>query len=304
MRASMKQLIDKAIIFECYLPNKKETISQSPISTFADACFRVNTDPEVAEVIYNNIVEYAIGEFEIDYNNIDGEHMRALCQNLRFDEDDKLETKKKYGLYGEVLLYAILYTRMKAEVLISKGYFYSPLEKAEAKGYDAFHLVQRGNRVQLWFGEAKFRVDYRKPIKEVLSNLKKTMSSDYFGRNILAIIKQKQNITSGADIIDLLRPITESWKQQVVINVKEELIKNNITLVYPILIAYQQPNSSYFDGIRTCIDYIHEYLHANAIIIPEELIVKLFFIFLPVNNVGEIKEAVITWISEKKPLIP
>ncbi len=54
MRASLKQQIDKAIHIACYLPHKPETITNAYFPK-RDACFRVNTEPEVAEVIYNNM---------------------------------------------------------------------------------------------------------------------------------------------------------------------------------------------------------------------------------------------------------
>lgn len=87
-------------------------------------------------------------------------------------------------------------------MLISKGYFYSPLEKGEPKGFDAYHLIQHDDKVELWFGEAKFRKDYIKPIDEVLSGFSKTTSEGYFSDNVLAIVKE--NTTYQMDNILLI----------------------------------------------------------------------------------------------------
>ena len=90
---------------------------------------------------------------------------------------------------------------------------------------DAYHLIQHDDKVELWFGEAKFRKDYKKPIDEVLSGFSKTTSEGYFSDNVLAIVKEKHNISNGRDIIDKLTPITQTWKKSVLINIGEELEK-------------------------------------------------------------------------------
>ena len=52
-----------------------------------------------------------------------------------------------------------------------------------------------------------------------------------------------------------------------------------------------------------CIDYIaSEYARLN-IVIPSSFDYRLFFIFLPLSKVREIKESVIRWIDTNEPLI-
>ena len=305
MRASIQNLIKKSIFIECTLPNAEQDICKTKYTTAEDFCLNKDTDDSIAQIIYNNIVEYAIGEFEIDYNNLDEELCRAIAENLRYNEKAAHTSKMRYGLYGEVLLYSVLISLFSTDVLISKGYFYSPLEKGEPKGFDAYHLIQHDDKVELWFGEAKFRNDYKKPIDEVLEGFSKTTSKDYFKDNVLAIVKEKHNISIGGDIIDKLTPITQSWKKRVQINISEELTKYSAELVYPIMIAYQQPKRcSYFEGIKKCIDYIEEQFNSGKFSINTTFPIKVFFMFLPVDDVKRIKEQVIEWISSKEPLIP
>ena len=80
---------------------------------------------------------------------------KAIKLKLRYDKEDESSTKLQYGFYGEVLLDLFLRNYFHTDVLIARGYFYSPLEKAEAKGFDAFHLVDNNGILELWFGEAK-----------------------------------------------------------------------------------------------------------------------------------------------------
>lgn len=304
MRASIQNLIKKSIFIECTLPNTEHSICKTKYTTTEDFCLTKSSDDSIAQIIYNNIVEYAIGEFDIDYNNLDEELCRAIAENLKFDEEANYTSKLRYGFYGEVLLYSLLINLFSTDVLISKGYFYSPLEKGEPKGFDAYHLIQHDDKVELWFGEAKFRKDYRKPIDEVLSGFSKTTSEGYFSDNVLAIVKEKHNISNGKYIIDKLTPITKTWKKSISINIAEELEKNSAELVYPIMITYQQPkHCDYYDGVKKCINYIEEQFNSGRYTINTTFPIKVFFMFFPVDDVKKIKEQVIEWISNKEPLI-
>ena len=304
MRTSIQNLIRNSIFIECTLPSAEQNICKTRYTTAEDFCLSSNSDDSIAQVIYNNIVEYAIGEFDIDYQNLDEELCRAIAENLRFDEEADQTTKLQYGFYGEVLLYSLLVNLFKTDVLISKGYFYSPLEKGEPKGFDAYHLIQHDDKVELWLGEAKFRSEYRRPINEVLSGFSKTTTEGYFRDNVLAIVKEKHNISKGHDVIDKLTPITQTWKKNVSINIVEELEKHHIELVYPIMIAYQQPKRcTYYEGIKKCIDYIQEQFNAGKYKVNTSFPIKVFFMFFPVDDVKQIKEQVVKWISAKEPLI-
>ena len=304
MREPIQTLIKNSIFIECTLPNTEHDMCKTNYTTAEDFCINKRSDEDVAKIIYNNVVEYAIGEFDINYENLDEELCRAIAENLKFDEEAKHVTQLRYGFYGEVLLYSLLVTLFSTDVLISKGYFYSPLEKGEPKGFDAYHLIQHDDKVELWLGEAKFRNDYKKPIDEVLSGFSKTTSEGYFRDNVLAIVKEKHNISNGLNVIDKLTPITQTWKKNVLINITEELGKNNVELVYPIMIAYQQPKScDYYAGVKKCVDYIEQQFKTGKYSVNTSFPIKIFFMFFPVEDVKRIKEQVIEWISKKEPLI-
>ena len=304
MRKAIDDLIKKSIFIECFLPNAEHDICQSKYTNGIDYCLNKDTDESLAKIIYNNIVEYALGEFEINYENLNEEQCRAIAQNLRYDEDASSTQKLRYGFYGEVLLYSILVTVFWAHIIISKGYFYSPLEKSEPKGFDAYHLIQLDDKVELWLGEAKFRKDYSSSIAEVITKFPKTTSETYFKDNVLAIVKEKHNISTGEEIIDKLTPIVEEWKNKVLINIADELAKNNITLVYPVMIAFQKNKTDdYFDSIKRCVEEIEKLYNEGKYNVCTSLKIKVFFMFLPVDDVKNIKEKVIEWISNKEPLI-
>ncbi len=300
MRDSLKEFIKDAITFEFNLPNTEREIIRSPYSKKNDACFDKKDDDSIASVIYNSIVEYAIGEYDINYDNLDSEFLRSLF-NFKFCEDDSDDVKLKYGFYGEVLLYTLLLCKFKADVLISRGYLYNPLENSETKGYDAFHLIQRNGGVEFWFGEAKFYQRYTDAIRSVISNLKKALSDEYFNKNLLAIVREKDHLAADENLI---RPLAEQWKRNPQIILSEELNKNGMSLIYPVLIVFQKSKrKSYDENIRDCIKYIQKLYDAGDLTITTSFSIRMFFIFLPVDDSKKIKESVLDWISLKKPLL-
>ena len=80
---------------------------------------------------------------------------------------------------------------LNTSVLAARGYFYSPIENSEAKGFDAFHLMEREGNIDLWFGEAKFYVQYKSAITPVMEKLSTSLSDRYVNRNLLAIIDER-----------------------------------------------------------------------------------------------------------------
>lgn len=300
MRNTLKLAVRTAIIHKFNLPNNKIRLERSIISTKDDVCFYNEKSNEISKIIYNGIVEYAINEFSIDYGNLELEQRKVIVSRLRYNIKDSKQAKLKYGFYGEVLLDLILRSYFETNVLIARGYFYSPIENSEVKGFDAFHFIGRENKLQLWFGEAKFYISYEKAIKSVLDKITTSLSDDYMNRNLFAIINQKDNVSNNSSFDNIIR----KWEENPEINLSDELNNNNIKLVYPVFIVYElNDNCTYEQNIEKCINYIFFYNKQNNINICPRFDFELFFIFLPVSEVKQIKEKVIEWIEKKEPLI-
>ncbi len=156
MREALKNAVQSAILFECKLPHQESGIDKACISSQNDICFRNTAPQEIAKVIYNGIVEFAVNEYEINYDDLALEQRRAILSRIRYNPSATETQKLKYGFYGEVLLDLVLRVFLRTSVVAARGYFYSPTEKSEAKGFDAFHLMERGENIDLWFGEAVF----------------------------------------------------------------------------------------------------------------------------------------------------
>lgn len=298
MRKQLIDLVKNSILLKYNLPYGE--ILNTAFSTQEDFCYYNKNSKEISTIIYNSIIEFSKNEFQIDYDNLGNEQLKALKTSIRYDDKASDSAKQRLGFFGEVLFYSILKVHFHTEVFISKGYFYSPLERSEPKGYDIFNLIERNNKLELWFGESKFYIDYKCAIKSILDHLSIAISNEYLNRNILAIITQKSNITT---MPKLMSEIVDKWELNPDINISEEIKKYNIKLIYPIFIAFDIKKISYSEIIKKCICYIKDEFDKRNIKLEASFNYSIFFIFLPLSNVKQIKGDVINCITTKEPLI-
>ncbi len=301
MRKSLKELIEKTILLKYQLPNNKICIPKSKISTDEDSCYSVENNDDLADVIYNAVIEYAFNEYEITEYDFDILHRRALTRKLKFNVQVSDEQKLKYGFYGEVILYCMLYIFYKAPPVIARGQLYQILENGETKGYDAYHLVDNQGQSELWFGEVKFYANFAAATtgkNGAISNLEKAISDSYLNTNLIAISESGNDLAiSGSS----LKPILDDLKSNPDIKISELSQKHNIKLVYPILILFNGNKEGYDQTIKKSIEHIEN--KAKEIEFDISIDVSLFFILVPVGNAKSIKLKVLEWIRDKKPLM-
>lgn len=301
MRETLKNAVQSAILFECQLPHQESGLDKSCLSSQNDICFNNAAPIDIAKVIYNGIVEFAVNEYEINYDDLEREQRRAILSRIRYNPGADNTAKLKYGFYGEVLLDLILRVFFQTSVVAARGYFYSPIENSEAKGFDAFHLMERDENIELWFGEAKFYLNYKAAITPVMEKLGTSLSDSYLNRNLIAIINERDHISVHNVHLNAL---LDSWFENPNINLALEMKKRGIRLIYPIFIAYEKANAdAYHQSIKKCIDHIAAEYTRIGISIPATFDYRLFFVFLPLAEVKQIKERVIQWIDSQEPLI-
>lgn len=301
MRDALKQAVKNAICIECKLPHTESGVNKSCLSTIKDICFKNEKNEDLAKIIYNGIVEFAVNEYEIDYERLDLEQRKVILRRIRYNSAASKTAKIRYGFYGEVLLDLILRCFLNTNVILARGYLYSPIENSEVKGFDAFHLVENKDKLDLWLGEAKFYVDFKKPITDVLEKLKTSLSDGYVHNNLLALIDWQDRFTKSST---RLKTILDLWEENPEINLAQQMTDHQIRLTYPVFIAYQKTQSHEFHiSIQKCIDHISEEFTRIGVKIPASFDYRLFFIFLPLSEVKKIKESVVEWIDSQEPLI-
>jgi hypothetical protein len=298
MRKKLYDLITDSIVYRYDLPNHHLGIERSIFSNVDDKCFASISNDSLSEIIYNSIVEYSFNEFDIqgkDYNNL---HAVALKTKLKYNPDAEETTKISYGFHGETILYCMLYAKLNAKPVISRGYFYNPLESSETKGYDSYHLIEQNGVTELWFGEVKFRNSHSSGVKSALESIEKAISDDYLSSNFLAITNHKNNFNISGSIVET---IINQWEENPIINIIEEIRKNDIKLIYPIIILYNESIRGYDKSIENAIKYIERKYEQKDFDL--SIPFSINFIWMPVNRVRDIKIKVIEWIESRKPLI-
>lgn len=300
MRDSLKQLISSTIILEYSLPNEEKNIKRVSFSTSDDDCYSVSDTNNLVEIIYNSILEYSYDEFNFGQEAYNVMLFSALKTKLNFDENANDETKLKYGFYGEVLLNCILHGIYKTNCLISRGYFYNPLENSETKGYDAYHIVKKENTedIELWFGEVKFRKNSQDSIRSIMQNITKAISNEYLEKNIFAMVNHKDKLKNDDAKI---KTIITKWEQNPKIKIIDELKNNKMTLVYPVFLIYDKLGHDYDTCIKNAINYMEE--NYTNIKFDINVPYKIFFIFMPINDVINVKKEVLEWIKQKKSVM-
>lgn len=295
MREAIKQLLQNTIVYKYQLPYNG--IDKTSLSTEPDKCFCVASNAALSELIYNGIVEYALGEKHIDLANLQLCQRKAIVSRLRFENNASQDTKLKYGFYGEVVLDLILQHAFSSSVLLAKGYFYNPLENSETKGYDAYQFYYDNDQLSLLLGEVKFYASFSAAVKKILDNLEKAVSPEYFSKNVLALINEKGNFDS---VPQEISEIIEKWESDPDINLYNEVINHGIKLHYPMLVLYDETESIFDDVIKNSVSTINSEFAKCTINIGMDI--ELFFILIPVESAKIIKEGVIEWISKNEPL--
>lgn len=298
MRKELLDLVNNTIIYKYDLPHTGLTIDKTIFSTCNDKCYEVSNQTDLSEIIYNSIIEYSFNEFEINGNDYEDLLEVAFQERIRFNEDDSDDVQLKYGFFGEVVLFAVLKVIYGIDSIISKGYFYSPIENSEAKGYDSYHLVESNSKIQLWFGETKFHKSYTQAVNDVLKKISTSLSDSYLERNLLAIRQNKDRLNLTGSTIE---KILDSWSKNPKIKIIDELAKYNIELVYPIFILFQENAGGYDESIKAIPKYIKKKytVPSYALSIPY----TLYFIFMPISDVKAVKTEVLSWIKSRKQLL-
>lgn len=298
MRRELRALIDDSIIYKYDLPNHALDIDKSIFSNVNDKCFETTSNEDLATIIYNSIVDYSFNEFDIAGKELTNLQVIALLTKLKFNEHADLKSKISYGFHGETLLYCFLCAKYSADPVISRGYFYDPLESSETKGYDSYHIIEVDDEVELWFGEVKFRVTHSSGIKSALKNIDKALSDEYLARNLLSISNHKNNLNVKGSKVE---EIINRWELNPKVSIINEVKKHNVKLVYPILIIYDKNKKGYDNSIEKAIEYIKSNYSKKKMSISIDF--RIYFIFMPIDKVRDVKLKVIEWIKSNEPLI-
>jgi hypothetical protein len=96
------------------------------------------------------------------------------------------ENYERRGEFGEILLHVLLRQHVGTLPAISK-IFFKDARNDTVKGFDAVHVLEQGDGLELWLGEAKFYADLGAAIRAVCAELEDHTESDYLRAEFIAI---------------------------------------------------------------------------------------------------------------------
>lgn len=294
MRTLTSELFHRVIVREYILPDAERGIGKVAISTDNDHCLRCK-DSSIVELIGQSLIDYCFDKEEQCGKDVATLLKIALKLRVKNRLDaEKESTLLKQGFFGEALLYAVLFELFGADTLICRGRLFDVLSNKESSGYDAFHLIETKNCLNLWFGEAKFHEDYKRAAQSVAKSMKRSLGAEYLKQNLIAIINHKDAIRNKR-----MKGILEKWYDNgFVIKLEDVMTQENMNLIYPALIVYDDAMRGYDDMIRAAVSEINKQIAAQQIDVPNYC--SIFFILLPMSNVRKVKLDVIEWIKRKR----
>lgn len=135
------------------------------------------------------------------------------------------------GEFGELMLHAILRDVFDSEVAISKIYFKDATNNT-VKGFDAVHVVQAEEGLELWLGEVKLYAEVTGAIRDVVAELHEHFKSDYLKSEFVLILnKLDENWPHAEAMREMLSPNTSLDKVFKRITVPVLLTYNSQTLI-------------------------------------------------------------------------
>jgi hypothetical protein len=96
---------------------------------------------------------------------------------------------KLRGEFGELFLHIVLRQVHKSIPAITKMYWKDSVNST-IKGYDAVHVVETEEKLELWLGEVKFYNNASRAIRDVVDEIQRHVQIDYM-KNEVALIAHK-----------------------------------------------------------------------------------------------------------------
>ncbi|TKA92653.1 DUF1837 domain-containing protein [Halopseudomonas bauzanensis] len=188
----------------------------------------------------DHVMEW-LPEFALDYTELNEiSHSNALKMTKKAARI--VYQTEKYGVrgeFGEILLHIAIRQVFETLPAVSKIYYKSSVNET-VKGFDAVHVVKRGDGLELWIGETKFYESLTRAIYDVSKEVIDHLETDYL-RSEFILIKNK---------IDANWPEAEKLKSLLNENTSLDDVFDRVCI--PILLTYDSDvviNSDRFNDV-------------------------------------------------------
>lgn len=282
-----------SIIFKC--DSEKRFHEYTP--------FRHSHDQQIerilADLMRRYIYLYAYSEKEVinEYSkgrlaDLEVAATRALRERLPHRTGDT------NGLYSELFL-DLLITLFSPNTykLATRTIYRQRSDNQEIKGFDGMHIVYNEEHHEIWLGQAKMgQLNYC--VSSIASDLNEKTNILYTSEQLYFLAdKEKSAIDISLELLDKINDI--SWNAEgLSINQRADRLKTffkseNITLVYPCLLAYSKPEtyqteSEIDNEIKKELAYMinkFDEKFVSLIDIPYEVLIW----FIPIRDLQELR---------------
>lgn len=156
------------------------------------------------EQLVNYLFDY-LPEFALNYSefhNLTGHNVVSMMRNVAANiyQSEKFKSR---GEFGELLLHAIIRETNNTIPAISK-IFYKDGPNETVKGFDAIHVVDKEESLELWLGEVKFYNDISSAIRDVIDELRRHAETRYIRNEFITIMNKIDNSWPHADKLRML----------------------------------------------------------------------------------------------------
>lgn len=251
----------------------------------------LNVGYEETKWRYDEFSEYLIEwlpEFALNYTNLTQINHANSRRFLKQAAKTVYQTDKyrNRGEFGELILHALIRFLFNSQPVISKIFFKTAANDT-VKGFDAVHLVAKGDNLELWLGEAKFFQDINSAIKEVISELKQHCQRNYLREEFILI---SNKIDSNWEYADRLKKLFSSRNSLDIIFSK---------ICFPVLLTYESGTVRNSKSItEEFITKLRKELYDNYNIFINnlsQLSIKVHLILLPLDD----KKQLVDCLNEK-----
>jgi hypothetical protein len=161
------------------------------------------------ERLVDYLFEY-LPEFALTYKEFNDLNGTNAVQKIKQTAANIYQTNKfkNRGEFGELLLHAIIRETYNTIPAINKIY-YKDSANDTVKGFDAVHIIDANNTLELWLGEVKFYNNISNAIKDVIEELKVHSQVRYIRNEFVAITNKIDDTLPHSDKLKaLLHPNT------------------------------------------------------------------------------------------------
>ncbi len=231
---------------------------------------------ELARSLFDWLPDFALNHAErMSFNTATGvRQLRAAAQRVY-----STDNFGRRGEFGELLLHSVLREQFDTDPAVSK-IFYKDHPNDTVKGFDAVHVVDTPDGLELWLGEVKFYADLSSAIREVAIELNAHFERDYL-RSELALVANKleDDWSHSTDLAELLDPNTS-------LDVILDLVRVPVLLTYDshAVASASGWEEAYFQEVKAELDRGWDLLTKKDL--PADVVIHLLLV--PIEDKAEL----------------